>query len=81
MDTSRYGDGLASKSFSSVWSPKGLCLLHIGEIVKKKKSDVLFAVVNSLNNFYSTPKIFLFRYIFKKESSFIVKFLIFKIGS
>nr|XP_034313654.1 sorbin and SH3 domain-containing protein 1 isoform X45 [Crassostrea gigas] len=23
MDTSRYGDGLASKSFSSVWSPKG----------------------------------------------------------
>lgn len=66
MDTSRYGDGLASKSFSSVWSPKGLCLLHIGEIVKKKKSDVLFAVVNSLNNFYSTgtPKIFLFRYIF-----------------
>lgn len=82
MDTSRYGDGLASKSFSSVWSPKGLCLLHIGEIVKKKKkSDVLFAVVNSLNNFYSTPKIFLFRYIFKKESSFIVKLLIFKIGS
>lgn len=81
MDTSRYGDGLASKSFSSVWSPKGLCLLHIGEIVKKKKSDVLFAVVNSLNNFYSTPKIFLFRYIVKKESSFIVKLLIFKIGS
>lgn len=37
MDTSRYGDGLASKSFSSVWSPKGLCLLHIGEIVLKKK--------------------------------------------
>lgn len=50
MDTSSYGDGLASKSFSSVWSPKGLCLLHIGEIVKKI-SDVLFAVVNSLNNF------------------------------
>lgn len=35
MDTSRYGDGLASKSFSSVWSPKGLCLLHIGELVFK----------------------------------------------
>lgn len=50
MDTSRYGDGLASKSFSSVWSPKGLCLLHIGEIVFRK-SDVLFAVVNYLNKF------------------------------
>lgn len=27
MDTSRYGDDLASKFSSSVWSPKGLCLL------------------------------------------------------
>ncbi|XP_061181925.1 uncharacterized protein LOC133190361 isoform X2 [Saccostrea echinata] len=36
MDTSHYGDGLASKSFSSVWSPKG-------EVTTKSYKPVSFA--------------------------------------
>lgn len=82
MDTSRYGDDLASKSFSSVWSPKGLCLLHIGEIVKKKKNLMCCLLLLILWIIFTVLLKFFFSDIFvKKESSFIVKLLIFKIGS
>ncbi|XP_056019297.1 uncharacterized protein LOC125671809 isoform X32 [Ostrea edulis] len=52
MDTSRYGDGLASKSFSSVWSPKG-------EMTTKSYKPVSFAnnrvaTTNTTNSTTST---------------------------